>query len=80
MSWTDVNIIAIRQGVDANGMAAPIYATVVGLGSFKGEHHSISQTLVFDKDLDWHVLVLTERSGQVWNKNGYREIKPWAQW
>jgi hypothetical protein len=80
MDWTQVTIIAIRQGVDANGVVAPIYATVVGLGKLRGETHSISQTLCFDKELDWHFLELSERSARLWNKNGLQEIKPWAQW
>jgi hypothetical protein len=80
MQWSQVTIIAIRQGVDANGVAAPVYATVVGLGNYQGEHHRILQTLFYDKDLDWHVLELNERSARVWGKNGYQEIKPWAAW
>ena len=80
MDWTEVTIIAIRQGVDAKGAIAPIYATVVGVGLLGGEHHSITQTLVYDKDLDWHVLELRDKGARVWNKNGYQEIKPWAAW
>ena len=80
MSWTEVTIIAIRQGVDAKGAVAPIYATVVGVGLLRGEHHSINQTLVYDKDLDWHFLELRDKGARVWNKNGYQEIKPWATW
>ena len=30
MEWKDVNVIAIRQGVNAKGEVAPIYATVLG--------------------------------------------------
>jgi hypothetical protein len=80
MSWTEVTIVAVRQGVDANGVAAPIYATVVGLGKLRGERHSILQTLYFDKDLDWHFIQLSDQTARVWNKNGFQEIKPWASW
>jgi hypothetical protein len=80
MQWSQVTVVAIRQGVDANGVAAPVYATVIGLGNFRGEHHSICQTLFYDKDLDWHFLEMTDRSARVWSKNGYQEIKPWAAW
>jgi len=80
MGWTEVTIIAIRQGVDAKGTVAPIYATVVGVGLLRGEHHSITQTLTYDKDLDWHFLELRDKGALVWNKSGYKEIKPWATW
>jgi hypothetical protein len=78
MDWTEVTIIAIRQGVDAKGAVAPIYATVVGVGLLRGEHHIITQTLVYDKDLDWHFLELRDKGAIVWNKSGYQEIKPWG--
>ncbi len=80
MAWTEVTIIAIRQGVDAKGLAAPVCATVIGLGKCEGRHRSIMQTFHFDRDLDWHVLEVSEKSARVWNKDGYREIKPWATW
>ena len=80
MEWSQVTIVAIRQGVDASGVAAPAYATVIGLGNFQGQHHSICQTLFYDKDLDWHFLEMTDKSARVWSKNGYQEIKPWAGW
>jgi hypothetical protein len=80
MEWTEVTVITVRQGVDARGAVAPIYATVVGLGKLHGEHHSICQTLYYDKDLDWHFLELRDRSAHLWNKNGCQEIKPWGLW
>jgi len=80
MDWTEVTVIAIRQGVDAKGAFAPIYATVVGLGKLHGEHHSICQTLYYDKDLDWHFLELREKSARLWNRNGCQDIKPWGLW
>jgi len=80
MSWTEVTIIAIRQGMDAKGIAAPVNATIIGVGILRGEHHSISQTVYYDRDLDWHFLELRDKGALVWNKNGYQEIKPWTTW
>jgi len=80
MNWTQVTVVAIRQGVDANGVVAPIYATVVGLGMLGGQHHSTSRTLYFDQDLGWHCLELTDKSARIWTANGVRDVKPWAQW
>ncbi len=80
MDWTDVTVISVRQGVAANGIVAPIYATVVGLGVVRGEHHSINQTVYYDKDLDWYALEIGEKSARLWNKNGFQAIKPWGTW
>ena len=80
MDWKEVTVIAIRQGVDAKGAVAPIYATVVGLGKCRGHYQNISQTLCYDADLEWHVLELAERTARVWNKLGLVEIRPWATW
>ena len=80
MDWTEVTVISVRQGVDARGAAAPIYATVVGLGKLRGEHHSICQTLFYDKDLDWHFLEIGDKAARLWNRSGCQEIKPWALW
>lgn len=80
MDWTEVTVIAVRQGVDARGTVAPIYATVVGLGKLNGEHHSICQTLYYDKDLDWHFMEVRDKSARLWNRNGCQEIKPWGLW
>ena len=80
MEWTEVTVITVRQGVDAQGAVAPIYATVIGLGLLHGEHRSISQTLYYDKDWDWHFLQLGDKGARVWNRNGCQEIKPWGLW
>lgn len=80
MDWREVTIIAIRQGVDAKGAVAPIYATVIGLGKFEGHYRNICQTLYYDADLDWHALDLTEKTARIWNKLGFQEIKPWTTW
>jgi hypothetical protein len=80
MDWTEVTVIAVRQGVDSKGAVAPIFATVVGLGMFHGEHHSICQTLYYDKELDWYFLELRDKSARLWNRNGCQDIKPWGLW
>jgi hypothetical protein len=80
MEWTEVTIITVRQGVDAKGNVAPIFATVYGVGLLHGEHHSICQTLFWDSDLDWYYLEMRDKGARIWNKNGYKEIKPWATW
>jgi hypothetical protein len=80
MGWTEVTIVAIRQGVDCKGAIAPIYATVIGMGKYCDQHRTINQTLYYDKDLGWHYLELREKSACVWTRNGFQEIKPWALW
>jgi hypothetical protein len=80
MEWKEVTIIAIRQGVDAKGTVAPIYATIVGLGKLRGEQRAISETVIYDKELDWYAIELGQKSARLWTKAGYREIRPWGTW
>jgi hypothetical protein len=80
MDWREVTVIAVRQGVDAKGAVAPIYATIIGLGKLRGDHRHICETVYYDKDLDWHALELGAKSARVWNKHGYHDIRPWSTW
>ncbi len=80
MSWTEITIVAIRQGVNGQGDAAPIFATVIGFGKSAGKNRGFTETLYYDRELDWHALELADRGARIWNKNDYQEIKPWATW
>jgi hypothetical protein len=80
MNWTDVTIVVVRQGVDAKGVAAPILATVYAFGRMQGQHRNICQTLYYDREWDWHSLEMSDKGARLWNRNGYREIKPWGTW
>jgi hypothetical protein len=80
MEWREVNILVIQQGVDLKGAVAPIYATIVGLGKRDSRHQQIKQTLLYDKDLGWYHLEILEKGARIWNKDGYREVKPWSTW
>ncbi len=80
MDWREVTVIAIHQCLDAKGSAAPIYATVLGLGTRDSKHTRICQALTFDKDLGWHLLELGDKSARIWTKGGYRELKQWTTW
>src|SRR4051812_12709714 len=66
MAWTEVSIVAVRQGVDAKGAVAPILATLIGIGKLQGQYRSICQTVYYDNDLGWHVMTLTDRTVQIW--------------
>jgi hypothetical protein len=80
MEWTEVSVIAIRQGVDAKGAVAPIYATIVGLGTFHNEHHAFCEAVTYDSDLGWYFVELRTKSARIWTRDGYREYKPWSTW
>ncbi len=80
MEWRDVNILAIRQGVNEKGTVAPIYATVAAFATRKTKDQPISQTLTYDRELGWHLLEVEEKQARMWNKEGYWEIKPWGTW
>ena len=45
MDWRDINILAVRQGVDDKGAVAPIYAMIVGFASRKTKDQTLCQTL-----------------------------------
>ena len=80
MDWRDINILAVRQGVDDKGAVAPIYATIVGFASRKTKDQTLCQTLQFDRELGWHFLETGEKEARIWNKDGYSEVKPWGTW
>jgi hypothetical protein len=80
MNWTEVTIVSVRQGVDAKGSVAPIYATILGFGRMQGQLRNICQTIYFDRELNWHALEMTDKKARVWTRDGYREIKPWGTW
>ena len=80
MEWKEVNVIAIRQGLNEKGEPAPIYATILGFAYRDGKNQQVAQTVVFDKEIGWHHLALQEKSARIWTKDGYREIKVWTTW
>lgn len=80
MEWRDVNILAIRQGVNEKGTVSPIYVTVVAFATRKTKDQPITQTLIYDRELGWHLLEVEEKQARMWNKEGYWEIKPWGTW
>ena len=80
MDWRGINILAIRQGVNEKGVAAPIYATVLAFATRNSKDQSVCQTLTFDRELGWHFLETNEKEARIWNKDGYSEVKPWGTW
>ncbi len=80
MEWREVTIITVHQGVNSKGTVAPIYGTVVALGTRDGRHQQINQTLYYDDEYGWFFYELGEKSARIWTKEGYREVKPWATW
>ena len=80
MEWRDVTIITVHQGVNAKGVVAPIYATVVALGTRDSRNQSINQTLYYDDEYGWFFYEMGEKSARIWTKEGYREVKPWTTW
>ena len=80
MDWKEVTVVAVLQGVDAKGTAAPIYATVVAMGTKEGRHQNISQSLFYDQELGWFFYEIRDKQACIWTKEGFREVKPWATW
>ena len=80
MEWRDINILAIRQGVDEKGSVSPICATIVAFATRKTKDQQLTQTLTFDRENGWHLLEVGEKLARMWNKDGYWETKPWGAW
>lgn len=80
MEWKEVKVIVILQGVHSNGATAPIYATIVGLGTRDQRHQRISQTLYYDRDLGWCLYEVEDKRARIWSKDGFRDIRPWVTW
>ncbi len=80
MDMRNVNVLAIRQGVNEKGTVSPIYATIVAFATRKTKDQPISQCLTYDRELGWHLLEVEEKLARMWNKEGYWEMKPWGTW
>ena len=80
MEWREVTVITVQQGINAKGCAAPIFAHVVGLGKRDSNHQQISQTFFYDEEYGWFFYEMSDKSARIWNKDGYREVKPWSTW
>ena len=80
MEWREITIITVHQGVNSKGTVAPIYATVLALGTRDSRHQQINQTLYYDDEYGWFFYELGEKSARIWTKEGYREVKPWSTW
>lgn len=80
MDWKGVHIVSIRQGMNAKGDVAPIYATIVALAARDSQSEQVCQTVTFDNDLGWHFLELDNKSARVWTKDGYKESRLFTSW
>ena len=80
MEWKEVTIVTIHQGVNAKGVVAPIYATIVALATRDSRNQQVTQTVYYDDEYGWFFYELGEKSARLWTKDGYREIKPWSTW
>jgi len=78
MGWKEVTVVAMLQGVDDKGAAAPIYGTVIALGTKDGRHQGIRQTLYYDQQYGWFIYELGDKKARIWSKAGYQEVQPWT--
>lgn len=78
MGWKEVTVVAVLQGVDDRGTAAPIYSTVMALATRDGHHQGLRQTFFFDKQYGWFFYELGEKKARIWSKAGFQEIVPWS--
>src|SRR5688572_12526086 len=69
MEWKEVAIITIQQGVNAKGTVAPIYATIVALGTRDNRHQQIIQNVSYDEEYGWFFYELTDKGARLWTKD-----------
>jgi hypothetical protein len=80
MDWKGVHVVSIRQGMNARGDVAPIYATIVALAARDNQSDQVCQTVMYDNDLGWHLLELDSKAARVWTKDGYKESRIFTTW
>jgi hypothetical protein len=74
--WTDVNVIAVINGVNKEKIASPSLCHVLGMARRDGSWHELKSDLYFDRDLGWFAYESGAELFRIWTRDGYREIKP----
>jgi hypothetical protein len=76
MDWERVQVVAIVNGVHQKGVGSLACATVIGLGRRDGGDREIVQSFFYDRDLGWFFFETAQGKMRIWNRDGYREVKP----
>jgi len=76
MGYERVKVVAIVDGVHTKKVASLSCATVIGLGRRGGHDCEIVQSFFYDRDLGWFFYETLDGIMRIWNREGYREVKP----
>lgn len=76
MGYERVKVIAIVDGVHTKKVASLSCATVIGLGQRDNRDEEIVQSFFYDRDLGWFYYETVNGIMRIWNREGYREVKP----
>jgi len=74
--WTDVNVIAVINGLNREKIAAPSLCHILAFGRRDGRWQDLKVDLYYDRDLGWFAYESSPELFRVWNRDGYHELKP----
>ena len=74
--WTNVNVVAVVNGINREKIASPSLCHALAFGSRRGRWQDLKVDLYYDRDLGWFSYESSPELFRVWNRDGYREIKP----
>src|SRR5436190_8847587 len=74
--WTNVNVIAVVNGINREKIAAPSLCHALAFGSRLGRWQDLKVDLYYDRELGWFAYESSPELFRVWTRDGYREIKP----
>lgn len=73
---TDVNLVAIVQGVGHMGLGAfssPTAAIIIASAKQNGRNVGVELPLFYDQNIGWFYFEKKDESIRLWTKTGYRE-------
>lgn len=76
MGYERVKVVAIVDGVHEKRVASLSCATVIGIARRDGCDHELVQSFFYDRDLGWFYYETVNGLMRIWNRDGYREVKP----
>jgi hypothetical protein len=74
--WTNVNVIAVVNGLTRDKVAAPSLCHVLAIARRDNRWQDLKIDLYYDRDLGWFTYESGAELFRIWTRNGYREIKP----
>jgi hypothetical protein len=80
MTYGEISVVAVIQGINAKKVAAPTLALVLALAKRDGVFQNVQLDLYYDRDIGWFGYESTPKSFRVWTRDGYRELNSLNTW